>query len=216
MSKGRYLILAGSIGLLGWSMTGSSLAEPLSYSPDRWPARWSAIVQQNQVPSTQPTYGYGSYQKQPARQQQENPWAHNGSSLFKVPASQRPWGEPPRKSRRDRRKTYYRDQRPSFNRSNPRYSTSPYAAGISPAYPGSAFGYGYPTGGLGLAYPYGVSPLLTGPLPAASLLGSPLLAAPLATSPLMAYPYGANLYGAYPYNAYAPGAGTANWPFGAW
>ena len=185
MNKASYTIL---IGLIGGTVASSCLAEPLSYSPDRWPARWSAIVQQNQAPTEQSAYGYG-YQKQTVRQ--ENPWAHDGSTLFKLPANQRPWGQPPRKSRRERRAVYYRDSGQVSNRSNYRYMQSPYMGGMSSMYPVSGFAYGYPVGGSGRSYLYG---------------GSPLLAPPLASYP----------YGAYPYVGYPPGLAGMNWPFGGW
>lgn len=214
MRKGTYIKLAGFISLLGWVMAAPSLAEPalhaepLAYSPDRWPSRWSAIIRQNQATGDEHAYGYGSYQARPVRH--ENPWAHDSSVLFEVPAGQghRPWGEPPRKTRRQQaRAGYYRDQRRAVYRSNPLYNPYRYAgmagmAGMVPqAYPG--LGYMNPFGGLGglggfgLANPYGVSPLL----------GSPLLPPPL----LGGYPYAG-----YPSMGYPAGMGGMNRPFGAW
>lgn len=204
MRKGIYIILTGFISLLGWAMAAPSLAEPalhaepLTYSPDRWPARWSAIIRQNQATGDEHAYGYGSYQGRSVRH--ENPWAHDSSVLFEVPAGgqgHRPWGEPPRKTRRQQARTGgYREQRRAVY-----YNPYPYAgmAGMVPqAYPGlgymSPFGGlgGLGMGGFGLANPYGVSPLL----------GSPLLGG---------YPYAG-----YPYMGSPGGMGGMNWPFGAW
>lgn len=196
MKNSTYIKLAGLIGLIGCSMTATSLAESLlhagsvSYSPDRWPARWSTIVQQNQAIENGNAYGYGNYQTRPVRH--ENPWAHDSSVLFKVPAGHRPWGAPPRKTRRQVRADRYRDQRRPMYRPSPMYNQYGYGGMMPQSYPG--LGYMRPFGSLGssgLANPYGISPMLR----------SPLLASP---------------YMGYPAATYPVGMGGMNWPFGAW
>ena len=203
MKNNTYLKQAGLIMLISWILIAPSLAAPVShgeslaYSPDRWPARWSAIIRQNQAIDARQTNATGRYTTQTVRQ--ENPWAHDSSVLFSVPSGHRPWGEPPRKTYRQRtRSQSYRDQRRPVYR-QPTLHQPAYGAGIMPqtmtgmAYP-SAYGIpavpglGYP---LPYGYGYGVSPLL----------GSPLLAPPLL---------------GYPYTAYPLGMRGMNWPFGAW
>ena len=197
MKSSTYSTVAGFTSLLIWAMATPSLAEPLAYSPDRWPARWSTIVQQNQAIEDDHAYGYGNYQAQPVRH--ENPWTHDSSVLFHIPAvvDQRPWGAPPRKSRRQMRADRYREQRRPVYRSNRLYNPYRYAGmtGMMPqAYPGLGYMNSFGgLGGFGMVNPYGISPLLSSPLMMSPLPGS--------------YPYA----GGYPV-----GMGGMNWPLGAW
>ena len=207
MNKSSYIKLTGVLALLGWTLGNSCLAEPLSYSPDRWPSRWSSIVQQGDVNRDRPGYGYGydnrdNYRGRTVRQ--DNPWAHNSSVLFDVPSAQRPWGEPPRQRRREQRRDYYRDQAralpPAMNRyENPGYAYGNnygYGAGLPSVNPAAGLAYQYTQPTSSLTWPYAVSPLLASPLVTSPLLGSPLLG--------------------YPYGGYPLGVTGMNWPFAAW
>ena len=196
MKTGIKYKLAGVIGLLACVANTNALADPLTYSSDRWPSRWSSVVQQ--APASSQAYGYGDSQRQVQRQQ-NNPWVHNSSTLFDIPAADRPWGQPPRKSQRRRsRETYYRQAVVGMNHMGSMHNAYGYGAGLPGAYTQPVYSNPYTAGLTGVGMPYGVSPLLA----------SPLLASPLVTSPLLGYPYGAH--------PLSTGLGRMNWPFGAW
>jgi len=186
--------LAGVTGLCACVISSNSLAEPLTYSADRWPARWSSIVQQVPVYQASSAYAYGresvQVHSQQAHSRQDNPWVHTGSGLFEVPVAHRPWGEPPRQQQRRRERTLsYRDRSMPMSAQNYDYPASGFGYGaptFPTAYSAPMSGYSYPYTGFAPAFPYGASPLL----------GSPLLT--------------------YPYGVHPLGMGGMNWPFGAW
>ncbi len=196
MKTGISIKWVGFVSLIGWGLTSITWADAewrggtLTYSPDRWPSRWSSVVRQAPRDDDR-AYGYGYRDR---RDRQDNPWAHDSSMLFDVPEATRPWGEPPRKSRRqqERARSYREQARPEYRRNPgyeqyPAYGLNPYAGMAAPVYPGLGFGYAPPVVAPGLTYPYGVSPLLTPTVP-----------------------------GAYPYGVYPGRPGGLNWPMGAW
>ncbi len=192
----------------------------VTYSPDRWPSRWSSVVETEPTPAgrrrsasrVDGSYYVDSFGQIPPRYERERS-APVRDHLFEIPSESRPWGELPRSTRRSYR-SYDRHYRPCYEqRGTASYSPSTppgYAAGgylhpySYPAYPyaGNVYGAGgYGLGGWG-------NPYAGGGLP------GPAWGYPGVTPGLGMYP-GYPIYGA-PYGGYPSGLTGMNWPFGAW
>ena len=198
MGKHSFFILLGIAASFSGGITTTALAADqgqsaaygsLSYSPDRWPSRWSAAIQQNNDWRGSELNRGG----QSVEPRNVNPWAPESKALFDTPMSSRatasrPWGDTPREDRRERERTGY-------SREGTPYA---YGSGFDPYYghymPQSFYMPGLP--GLG----YGGYP---------GSLGRSVM-------PGMGYPYlGSSSY-SQPYRSSPFGLGRMGWPFSRW